>query len=259
MNEIQTFTNEEFGSLRTIEIDGMIWFVGKDVAIALGYKNTKDALRKHVDPVDRRVVQRSQIATFENHLPKEAFPMDFVPAEIPVRGLTFINESGLYSLILSSKLPKAKEFKHWVTSEVLPLIRKTGQYTLIDKPAAEAVMDVQTRPLTPDDYIAAARIVAKCKRDRLPIVVELLRKGGWDLGHVSDLTTAMSAGRATSDIGAILRMFTDAGGRLSRLSELTGISASTLRNYRLGVHFPFQDRYNVIVNAVTAEVLGGNG
>lgn len=239
MNEIQTFTNEEFGSLRTIEIDGMTWFVGKDVAKALGYTKTADAIRKHVEVEDKGVSKTKTPGGSQD--------------------VTIINESGLYSLILSSKLPKAKEFKHWVTSEVLPLIRKTGQYTLIDKPAAETVMDVQTRPLTPDDYIAAARIVAKCKRDRLPIVVELLRKGGWDLGHVSDLTTAMSAGRATSDIGAILRMFTDAGGRLSRLSELTGISASTLRNYRLSVHFPFQDRYNVIVNAVTAEVLGGNG
>lgn len=239
MNEIQTFTNAEFGSLRTIEIDGMIWFVGKDVAIALGYKNTKDALRKHVDPEDKKdgVANRDPIGREQN--------------------VTVINESGLYSLILSSKLPKAKEFKHWVTSEVLPSIRKTGQYALIEKPETEIVM--QARQLTPDDYIAAARIVAKCKRDRLPIVMELLRKGGWDLGHVSDMMTAMSAGRATSDISAILRQFTDAGGRLSRLSELTGISASTLRNYRLGVHFPFQDRYNVIVNAVTAEVLGGNG
>ena len=241
--DIQVFSNPEFGEVRTFIIDGEPWLAGKDVAAALGYANATKAVIAHVDEEDRRV---------------EAIPRESQNGTL-VTQLAIINESGLYSLILSSKLPKAKEFKHWVTSEVLPAIHKTGRYAPGETLPANTESAVQVRPLTPDDYIAAARIVAKCRRDRLPIVMELLRKGGWDLGHVSDLTTAMSAGRATSDIGAILRMFTDAGGRLSRLSELTGISASTLRNYRLGVHFPFQDRYNVIVNAVTAEVLGGNG
>ena len=89
-------------------IDDEPWFVGKDVAIALGYGNTRDALAAHVDDEDKAMIQKS----------------DFPTLEIPNRGMVVINESGLYSLILSSKLPNAKRFKHWVTSEVLPSIRK---------------------------------------------------------------------------------------------------------------------------------------
>lgn len=103
-------------------------FVGKDVAEALGYSNTRDALATHVVYEDKRIIQRSEIATLENHIPKSALPMDFVSANIPNRGLTAINESGLYALIFGSKLESAKRFKHWVTSEILPSIRKNGIY-----------------------------------------------------------------------------------------------------------------------------------
>lgn len=96
------FNHPEFGELRTVEIDGVVWFVGKDVAEALGYSNTKDAIATHVASEDKKLIQRSEITTLE----------------IPNRGMTIINESGLYALILSSKLPSAKDFKHWVTSEV---------------------------------------------------------------------------------------------------------------------------------------------
>ena len=94
------FNHPEFGELRTVEISGEPWFVGKDVAEALGYSNTKDAITAHVASEDKKLIQRSEITTLE----------------IPNRGMTIINESGLYSLILSSKLPSAKEFKHWVTT-----------------------------------------------------------------------------------------------------------------------------------------------
>lgn len=113
-NALQVFDNPKFGKIRTVVIDGEVYFAGKDVATALGYSNTKDALALHVDAEDKRILQRSENATFE----------------IPNRGLTVINESGLYSLILSSKLPQAKEFRRWVTFEVLPSIRKTGGYSL---------------------------------------------------------------------------------------------------------------------------------
>lgn len=125
---VQIFNNPEFGDVRVVMQDGEPWFVGKDVAMALGYKNTKDALISHVAEDDKRIIRRSEIATIENHLPKEVFPMNFVNGEIPNRGLTAINESGLYSLIFGSKLESAKKFKRWVTSEVLPTIRKTGGY-----------------------------------------------------------------------------------------------------------------------------------
>lgn len=128
MSELKIFNNKEFGSVRTVVIENEPWFVGKDVAEALGYKDTKSALGDHVCTEDKRILKRGQITTFENHLPKSAFPADFVSAEIPNRGLTIINESGLYSLVMSSKLPNAKQFKRWVTSEVLSSIRKHGAY-----------------------------------------------------------------------------------------------------------------------------------
>lgn len=112
MNELQVFTNEELGKVRVIKINNEPWFVGKDVAKILGYTNSSDALKKHIDEEDKQVILKSQFATLE----------------IPNRGMTMINESGLYSLILSSKLLSAKKFKRWVTSEVLPQIRETGAY-----------------------------------------------------------------------------------------------------------------------------------
>ena len=108
--ELQIFNNPEFGEIRTTVIDGEPWLVGKDVATALGYVDTFGALKKHVDDEDK---QNCQNDSFESP-----------------RGMTIINESGLYSLVLSSKLPTAKKFKRWVTSEVLPTIRKTGSYSI---------------------------------------------------------------------------------------------------------------------------------
>ncbi|MDK2788406.1 MAG: hypothetical protein PWP07_1651 [Epulopiscium sp.] len=114
--ELQIYKNVEFGSVRTAIIGGQPHFVGKDVAEILGYANTKDAISSHVDEEDKAIIQRSENATLE----------------IPNRGLTVINESGLYSLILSSKMPNAKKFKRWVTNEVLPAIRKHGIYATDD-------------------------------------------------------------------------------------------------------------------------------
>lgn len=128
MKDLQIFDNPQFGKIRAVEIDGEPWLIGKDVAEALGYKNTNDALATHVDDDDKRIIQRSEIATFDSPIPKDVFPANFVCGDIPTRGLTAINESGLYSLILSSKLPGAKKFKKWVTAEVLPRIRKEGGY-----------------------------------------------------------------------------------------------------------------------------------
>ena len=126
VNELQIFNSEEFGDIRTMNIDGQPWFVGFDVADALGYKNQSDAIMKHVAEEDKRVIQKSQITTL---------------ADVPNRGFTFINESGLYALIFGSKLESAQRFKRWVTSEVLPSIRKTGTY---QKPMTpEQMMRVQ--------------------------------------------------------------------------------------------------------------------
>ncbi|MBR7084452.1 MAG: Bro-N domain-containing protein [Oscillospiraceae bacterium] len=121
--------NYEDAPLRTfVDENGEIWFSGKDTASLLRYANTKDAILTHVDEADRRILQRSEVTTFENSLLKSVFLVKFVPADIPNRGLTIINESGLYALIFGSKLPTATQFKRWVTSEVLPSIRRTGGY-----------------------------------------------------------------------------------------------------------------------------------
>lgn len=110
MNNLQIFSNEEFGQVRTITINEEVWFVGKDVADILEYTNTAKAIRDHIDEEDKlteRIVLSGQN-----------------------REVIFINESGLYSLILSSKMPNARKFKRWVTSEVLPALRKTGHYEM---------------------------------------------------------------------------------------------------------------------------------
>nr|DAV92214.1 MAG TPA: repressor domain protein [Caudoviricetes sp.] len=116
MNDLTTFTNPEFGQVRTVEIDGTPWLVGKDVAVALGYKNPGKAIIAHVDEEDKRLEMLPQETDSQNGNAS------------PASKTALINESGLYSLILSSKMPKAKAFKRWVTSEVLPAIRKTGAY-----------------------------------------------------------------------------------------------------------------------------------
>ena len=108
MNELQIFNNPEFGKIRTVEKDGEPWFVGKDVAEALGYTDPNKAIVMHVDEEDKL--------------------NDKTASSLGQRGGWLINESGLYSLVLSSKLPGAKQFKHWITKEVIPSIRRHGIY-----------------------------------------------------------------------------------------------------------------------------------
>ena len=120
MEQLKIFESKEFGQVRTISIDGEPWFVGKDVAISLEYSNPQKALRDHVEEEDRTV--------------NESFTVN------GTKGI-LINESGLYSLILSSKLPSARKFKRWVTSEVLPAIRKTGSYDMDEySPEMKAIL-----------------------------------------------------------------------------------------------------------------------
>ena len=138
MNELQIFNSEEFGEIRTVTIDNEPWFAGKDVAIALGYTNPQKAVRDHVQEDDRGMNE-----------------MDTPSGR---QTLTVINESGLYALIFGSKLESAKRFKHWVTSEVLPAIRKNGGYIA----GQESLSD--------DELLAKALMVAQNKiaeRDKL--------------------------------------------------------------------------------------------
>ncbi len=135
MNELKIFNNPEFGEIRTIDINGEPWMVGKDVAAALGYERPTKAIQDHVDDEDK----------------------DEVPIQDSIGRMQktpIINESGLYSLVLSSKLPGAKKFRRWVTSEVLPSIRQTGGYNI------------------PKDYPSALRAFADAEEKRLALEAE---------------------------------------------------------------------------------------
>nr|DAQ04240.1 MAG TPA: repressor domain protein [Caudoviricetes sp.]DAR89982.1 MAG TPA: repressor domain protein [Caudoviricetes sp.] len=146
MNDLQIFENPEFGQVRTVEIDGTPWLVGKDVAVALGYKNPGKAIIAHVDEEDKRLEMLPQGADSQNGNVS------------PSSKTALINESGLYSLILSSKMPKAKAFKHWVTSEVLPAIHKTGAYE-----SFQAKQHIEQLEATNTQLNAAIQAVSEAK------------------------------------------------------------------------------------------------
>lgn len=222
-NEMQIFSSDQFGDIRSVVIDGSPYFAGKDIAIALGYTNPQKAIRDHVDEDDRSA--------------NSMFTVNGTP-------LTLINESGLYSLILTSKLPSAKEFKKWVTSCVLPMIRRTGVYTAgLDIKNDDTVTPM--RLLSPDDYLAAARLVANCKNERLGTVLALLSKGGWD---VPQIATGASIRPDTSDISErITRARKKSGISLQELGKVSGINVEVLRSYETGRRFPKPERYTSLV------------
>lgn len=154
--KLQVFANPEFGEIRSVLIDGEPWLVGKDVAKALGYKEPSKAAREKVDPEDRGV---SKIDT---------------PSV--TQTMTIINESGLYSLVLSSKLPDAKKFKRWVTSEVLPAIRKTGSYQITDAN--------NTQPCVNIEIIQQLR---QTPMEQMPAVLDYLRACGYPVGTYEEI------------------------------------------------------------------------
>ena len=147
MNDLQIFSNPEFGQVRTVEIDGTPWLVGKDVAVALGYKNPRDAITRHVDAEDKGVVKHDTPSGEQEML--------------------IINESGLYSLILSSKMPKAKAFKRWVTGEVLPALRKNGVYETV-----KAQQHIEQLEATNDRLTMAIQSVSQAK-DQLAEIIDM--------------------------------------------------------------------------------------
>ena len=231
MDGLQVFSRPEFGNIRTLTIEGAPWFVGKDIAAALGYKDSVNALKSHVDDEDKR---GWRVTT----------PSGEQQANI-------INESGLYSLILSSKLPAAKQFKRWVTSEVLPALRKTGQYQIVPEPepGQEA-----TRGLTTDDYITAAQIVSRCRSDRLPIVLTLLDRGGFDTALIPQATHRTEHRRpgrallpvANPDNDEVIAVLSHYGVR--EAAELTGLNPGLISVYRRGIRKPpAEQREHILV------------
>lgn len=184
MNELKIFENPAFGKVRVVEQGGEPWFVGKDVVEILGYQNGSRDVNRHVDEDDR---QNYQNGTFESN-----------------RGLTIINESGLYSLILSSKMPNAKKFKHWVTAEVLPAIRKTGGYiagsekmsdaelmakavlvaqaTIKERDARIKELESDTQRMKPKEIFADA-VSASDQTILIGDLAKLIKQNGHDIGQ----------------------------------------------------------------------------
>ena len=229
---VQTFTNENSGTVRTIEIEGVIWFVAVDVATILGYSNTRKAISDHVDDEDKNTVTiRDGIAGN----PKT----------------TIINESGLYSLILSSKMPKAKTFKRWVTSEVLPALRKHGAYIMPTGQSNTEPLDEErpTKETTAHEYLKIAQIVASCKADRLPMVLNILAKGGWEIATPQEL---MRNGLAdTSDAGAKIQAAMDKHNMTyTELANAIGFERVTLYTWLIGKRYPKPKNYIKLINAL---------
>ena len=217
MNELQVFSNPEFGQVRTLTIEEEPWFVGKDVAVALRYTNPQKAVRDHVEPEDRTV--------------NESFTVNGTMA-------TLINESGLYALIFGSKLESAKRFKHWVTHDVLPAIRKTGSYSIIPK----------ARALTTDDYMKAAQLAATCRNERLPYVLGFLEQAGFNIPEVTATPPALDG---PVDCTEIQRLMDERGISVTELSKLTNICKASLSYYKRGIYKPNRERYRIIIDALT--------
>ena len=239
-NKIEIFKNEEFGTVRTLTIDGEPYFVGKDVAEALGYTNTKKAIGDHVDEEDKRIIQRSHFVTLENNLPKEVFPVNFVDATIPNRGLTVINESGVYALVFGSKLPNAKKFKHWVTSEVLPSIRKHGAYM------TDSILE---QALTSPDFLiklATELKAEKEKRQALEVQAEESKPKVLFADAVSTSQTSILVGDLAKiikqngvDIGAnrLFTWFRDNGYLIKRKGSDYNIGYKNIKNIQIYIDF----------------------
>ena len=189
MNELSSFTSAQFGTVRTVIRNGEPWFIGKDVAASLGYRETAKAIREHVDPDDKGV--------------------SVLDTPGGMQQMTVINESGMYSLILSSKLPSARQFKRWVTHDVLPAIRSRGLYATPDAITSllsdpQALIAVLNQLSTE----RSARIAAEQSRDQarteLATVREELRRTFPSTVYIS--STDPDAGSCVS-IGALAREF----------------------------------------------------
>lgn len=197
MNELQIFKNTEFGQIRTTTINDEPWFVGKDIAVALGYSNPRKAMIDHVDPEDKGVTKCDTLGGSQE--------------------MTVINESGLYSLIMSSKLPTAKQFKHWVTSEVLPTIRKHGGYLTPEK--------VEEALLNPDTLIKLAQ---RLKEETAARKNAELEAAGYkqilgELKPKADYTDRILASKGTVPTTAIAKDYGMSAAAFNRLLHEYGV------------------------------------
>lgn len=181
MNELQIFNNEEFGQVRSVIIDDEPWFVGKDIAIALGYTNPRKAIADHVDAEDKK---QGDGVTIRDSIGREQTP-------------TVINESGIYALVFSSKLSTAKKFKHWVTSEVLPTLRKTGSYSMKQVATPnELILMLAQQNVETDKRLSAVESKISVINDH----TEKLEKLEKRVGKAHDVD-AVTASRIARDLG----------------------------------------------------------
>ena len=222
MNDLKIYENKEFGEIRTVNIDGEPWFVGVDIATALGYSNTRDAIAKHIDNEDK--------ATVAIHDGRQK------------RNITAINESGLYSLILSSELPSAKAFKRWVTSEVLPSIRKNGGYI------------VGQDTMTDDELMARALQVAQNKIQERDKQIETMKPKAIFADAVAASHTSILVGELAKilkqngvNIGQNrLYEWLRENGYLIRGNKRTDRNAPTQRSMDMGL---FEVKISTVVNS----------
>lgn len=212
MNEIKVFENDAFGSVRTIDREGDVWFVGKDVAAALGYSNTNDALSRHVDPEDK--YQGEGVA----------FPDPHGTLQYP----TIINESGLYSLVLSSKLPTAKQFKRWITKEVIPSIRKTGGYFA-----------------TPKTYVEALRALADSEEEKERLALE-----NEEMKPKADFYDNVTGSSDTIEIGEVAKVLNCGIGR-NKLFDFLRKEKVLMKNNIPKQHFVDEGYFRVIETKYT--------
>ena len=193
-SELQIFNHPQFGAVRTVEINGDPWFVGKDVARALGYTNTNKALRDHVDDEDKML---GDGVTFRDPLGREQKP-------------TVINESGVYSLVFGSKLESAKEFKHWVTSEVLPSVRKHGAYL---------TPQVTNQILNNPDFLISLANKIKEEQTRNRILMEEntdLRARNEELKPKALFAESVAASNSEITVGTLAKLLRQNGVKIGR-------------------------------------------
>ncbi|WP_322170244.1 BRO family protein [Acutalibacter caecimuris] len=220
MNNLQSFAYGE-AAVRVIDLEGEPWWILADVC---------------------RVLEHSNSRMVADRLDEDEKGVSLIYTPGGPQNMTVINEPGLYSVILRSDKPQARDFKRWITHEVLPAIRKTGQYA----PQREYM---PTRPLTTDDYAEAAKIVAKCHNSRLPLVLDLLKKAGYDLAPIERAkqeappTWRDEREARRAHMVALLNQFS-----LPELCRRLGLSKSTVQYYRTGEFVPRMDRYRAIVH-----------
>ena len=236
MEGMQEFSCEAFGTIRTTTIDNEPWFVAVDVCKALEIEGTSRA----VERLDEDEKGMSSIHTLGGN-----------------QQLTIVSESGLYSLVLGSRKPEAKQFKRWITHEVLPTIRKTGQYSLV-------TADGYRRPANTDDYMSAARTLANCRQDRIGMVLLMFERAGLNtdgLGRYMPSKVRISGHKEIKpipigvtppeDIHDLLHFAMDHWGLSTRqLAEMTGINPSLVRAYSSGARKITSAREPLIRDAI---------